>query len=247
MIKSLAPLPTAALSVVFEKKSFSWEVWASMLLVVAGTILAAIGNTEFKWGGALLCLVSVLASAGWNVCAAMLLQSGEKKMSAVDLVFYSSPWAVFFTSIIFVSGPELRRLIDWSTDPSADRLGGGIFVTIIICGGLLGFSYDLIHNQFVKLTSSMTMAIMGNTKLIVLIVISMLTLEDKHALTGSFAMNICGVVVGVVGCIWYSWSKLYEKKPPPPLSAGALKEPLAKARPAGEASKLLDSKGRSDK
>ena len=37
-----------------------------------------------------------------------------------------------------------------------------------------------VHNQFVKLTSSMTMAVMGNTKLILLILISMISFEVKR-------------------------------------------------------------------
>jgi len=180
---------------------------------------------------------SVLAGAGWTVSSAILLQHGEIRLSAVDMIFYTSPWCIIFSLLFFVC-KELSPLIAWTRESnSPDRLSGGLFMIIILCGGLLGFSYDLIHNQFVKLTSSMTMAIMGNTKLIVLIVISMLTLEKTRALADGLGLNIVGITIGMLGCIWYSWDKLQESR----AQANAPgKEPLSKK---GEASKLLVSEG----
>ena len=72
-------------------------------------------------------------------------------------------------------------------------------------GGLLGFSYDLIHNQFLKMTSAVTMAIMGNTKLVVLIAISMLTLEKPPNI-----MAILGVLVALGGVFWYTIHRHHE-------------------------------------
>ena len=48
-----------------------------------------------------------------------------------------------------------------------------------LLAALLASLYDIVHNQFVKLTSSMNMAIMGNAKLALLIVLSTLTLEAE--------------------------------------------------------------------
>lgn len=46
LIKSVVPLPTAALSVLLEKKTYSWHVYASMLMLVAGT---ALGSGTEPW------------------------------------------------------------------------------------------------------------------------------------------------------------------------------------------------------
>ena len=56
-------------------------------------------------------------------------------------------------------------------------------------GGLLGFSYDLIHNQFLKLTSAVTMSVVGNAKLVVLIAISMATLERTPTVTKGYEVS----------------------------------------------------------
>jgi len=242
LIKSKAPLPTAGLSMWMEKKRFSWQVWGSMAVVVIGTALAAGGEIDFAgdaWVGALLCLISVIASAGWTVLSAMLLQLGADKMDAVSLVFYSSPYSIVSLIAIFLAKGELGDLRHWITHPEARKTEAYVGIFIVLGGGLLGFSYDLIHNQFVKLTSSMTMAVMGNTKLVILIVLSMVWLECCRPMDGLFVMNIVGVVIGVVGCVWYSASRLSEQKRAAPLLA-------TKAIPgkAGEATQLLDGESK---
>merc|ERR1711918_212815 len=73
----------------------------------------------------------------------------------------------------------------------------GIFV-----GGLLGFSYDLIQNQYVKMTSALTMAVAGNVKLVVLVVISYLTFEKPPT-----PMKVLGICVGLSGCFGYSYHR----------------------------------------
>ena len=94
--------------------------------------------------------------------------------------------------------------------------------------------YDIVHNQFVKLTSSMNMAIMGNTKLALLIVLSTLTLETDAPIT---PLRVVGIGVAFVGVVWYTWFKLDEQ-------ARAKREPddeekQAELRRRGEASSLI--------
>ena len=69
----------------------------------------------------------------------------------------------------------------------------------VLTGGLLGFSYDLIHNQFLRMTSSVTMSVMGNTKLVVLIALSMATLERPPS-----AGALLGVALALCGVLWYT-------------------------------------------
>ena len=55
------------------------------------------------------------------------------------------------------------------------------------------------------MTSAVTMAIMGNTKLVVLIAISMLTLEKPPNI-----MAILGVLVALGGVFWYTIHRHHE-------------------------------------
>ena len=139
---------------------------------------------------------------------------------------------------------------------------GGVFAIYILTGGVLGFSYDLIHQQFIKarapvislvccpapterlplsrqVTSSMSMGIAGNAKMVLLIAISMVSQQcvelglgachatsvfvrssrspDPIASTSQIFLegeptttSIVGILVGLVGCFWYSAYKQWE-------------------------------------
>merc|ERR1712166_642184 len=80
-----------------------------------------------------------------------------------------------------------------------------MFAIYILTGGILGFSYDLIHQQFIKVTSSMTMGIAGNAKMVLLIAISIIFLEGEPTAT-----SIVGIFIGLAGCFWYSAYKQWE-------------------------------------
>ena len=234
LIKSVVPLPTAALSILLERKSYSWHVYASMLVLVLGTALASTApNAEANLPGVLLCLGSVLCAAAWTVVSALLMQRGAEKLDSVSLIFVSSPTSILCLVVLsailesrglagYFRGDGVR--VDGDEHVDAHHDGGpgrwlehsaahaaesssphNIGLLYLLGGGLLGFSYDLIHNQFLKMTSAVTMAIMGNTKLVVLIAISMLTLEKPPNI-----MAILGVLVALGGVFWYTIHRHHE-------------------------------------
>ena len=262
LVKSIVPLPTAGLSVLFEGKTYSWHVYFSMMVLVGGTVLAATGkNAEATPGGLMLALGSVLCAAGWTVVSALLMQRGAAKLDSVSLVFVSSPTSICCLGLMALCLESTRLLAwlhsdpDWvmvppgpgggagagagsaGLDGSSHSLasgGGGtgqphldavaaaaahgaplplrrthasLCVLYLLTGGCMGFGYDLIHNQFLKMTSAVTMSVVGNAKLVVLIGISMATLERAPSPEG-----IGGVLLALLGCGWYTLHKYSEAK-----------------------------------
>ena len=197
------PLPTAALATIFENKRFNWQVWASMGVVCVGAMLASYGSGNASFLGILVCLGSVFSGAAWTVVSGMLLQMGEEPLDSLTVLFCSSPTCIA-TTLIFALCLEARPLNEWMHDESRPDVGA-VFALYILTGGILGFSYDLIHQQFIKVTSSMSMGIAGNAKMVLLIAISIIFLEGKPTAT-----SIVGILVGLAGCFWYTAYKQWE-------------------------------------
>ena len=203
MLRSIVPLPTAALATVFENKRFNWQVWASMGVVCVGAMLASYGSGNASFLGILVCLGSVFSGAAWTVVSGMLLQMGEEPLDSLTVLFCSSPTCIA-TTLIFALCLEARPLNEWMHDDSRPNVGA-VFALYILTGGILGFSYDLIHQQFIKVTSSMSMGIAGNAKMVLLIAISIIFLEGEPTAT-----SIVGILVGLAGCFWYTAYKQWE-------------------------------------
>ena len=252
VLKSTVPLPTALLSVMFESKSFSWQLYGSMVVLVIGCILAAWGGAgdeleDGNWVGILICLGSVLATAAWTVSSAVLMQMGEKPLDAVSLIFVSGPTCIA-TLLCFFFALELPRLINFASDPEHPVPSVGEMMLYLGAAAALASVYDIVHNQFVKLTSSVNMAFMGNTKLVLLIGLSMATMERTPT-----PLRIAGVSVAVLGVVWYSIFKLGWLEPPPPPKddtaspegdkTAPLAEQIEKGEKPTEASSLLGSLG----
>lgn len=219
LLRSVVPLPTAVLSTAFEKKTFNWQVWASMVVVCLGAMLASAGSGDATAVGVLICLGSVLSGAAWTVVSGMLLQMGEEPLDSLSILFCSSPTCIL-TTLTFALALELEPLKEWFADDSRPNIGG-IFALYIFTGGMLGFCYDLVHQQFIKVTSSMSMGIAGNAKMVLLIIISMVFFEHPPT-----AQSVIGILIGLAGCFWYSAYKLGLTVPKP--STDEKKEKLVK-------------------
>merc|ERR1711988_1222081 len=146
--------------------------------------------------------------SGWAVMSAILLQRGAEPLNAVSLILWSSPTALC-TLILFFCSLELPHLINHVREPERPVPPVGDMVIYIAGGSLIATLYDVLHNQFIKLTSSVNMAIMGNAKLALLILLSMLTLERPPTAT-----RIIGVTLAFSGVLWYSVFKACETEPP---------------------------------
>jgi drug/metabolite transporter (DMT)-like permease len=228
VIKATQPLPTALLSFIVECKVYSWQLYASMTVLVGGCTLLVLGPSAGQHesiAGLLICIGSVAACASWTVLSAVLMQSGEKPLDAVSLVVVSGP-ACLITLLIFFLAIDVPRML-------SDGLSSSVppaWLMLLYLGGSagLGSAYDIVHNQFIKLTSSMNMAVMGNTKLVLLVLLSMFTLEGSPS-----ALRIAGVLIALGGIVWYAVYNVQERQ---------AKEKAAKAAASAAADGVDDEK-----
>jgi solute carrier family 35 protein E4 len=205
IVKSCVPLPTLILSIAFERdangrpKSYSCAIFASLLVTVAGSVLAVYGNPEASPFGLVLGIVSTLAVALWSVISAVLL-GPDSGLNSINLTWYAS----------ILSGGLLLCLWLVSKEKDAtqaylhERPGTATF--IILAGSTCAFAYNLVHFALIKVTSALTSAVAGNLKILLVIILSMIFFEKRVTL-----LNFSGFAVFFVGVVWYS-SVTYRNK-----------------------------------
>ena len=218
VMKSTTPLATALLSYLYEDKRFDWQMWGSVAVLVLGCVLAAWGAFDQDyWLGIVFCVFSVLLTASWVVAVAILTQRGSAPFGAVNLILVSSPMTIVTLGIFFVT-LELPHLLNPETDPNRPVPPLSVMLALTGIGSLIACAYDVLHNQFVKITSSVNVSIMGNAKLALLIALSMGTLERPPT-----PLRIVGVTLSFAATVWYA---VYQARAAadPPAAAPSVEE-----------------------
>ena len=98
VIKASAPVFTVLLSVLVERKRYSWLKLTALGALAAGTALSCVSFDASRARdvrGTLLALTSAVVGGASLVVAALLLGNGKAGMNAVALLFYFSPIQVW--------------------------------------------------------------------------------------------------------------------------------------------------------
>ena len=129
-----------------------------------------------------------------------LLLGRDHDLSPVELLFYFSPiqTAVLGALIPFT---ELAKFVEWA---KGENLGSAI--GYILVGALLSFGFNIMGFILVKNTSSVTAAMLGNLKIVIVIVFA-------AALMGAAAepVNIVGYCFSVLAACSYTGISLDER------------------------------------
>lgn len=192
IIRATIPLFTAISFSVFEGRKFSPLAVLLMFITVAGAIVVVVFHSQ-KWKLDTLGLILAIAS---NVMAAIQMSLyalardtrnfGNRSLSSFETVFYSSiPLGI--TVLPFSLGlMEGKKFAAFSSSHSLGTLLGAL-----AGGTALAVSYNLIHTEFIQRTTSVFVAIAGNFKIVILIVLSELVVQY----TNLPPLSIVGIVI----------------------------------------------------
>eukprot|EP00659_Diplonema_papillatum_P008245 gene8245-12727_t len=198
IIKSTIPVYVCVLSAVVLHKVPSPKVWATLIPVVGGVVLASWGELSASWLGIFMAVVSCFARAGKAIINDLLLHasSDEERLSAVQIMSFESPLSgciLFFVSLVC----ETPTIIAWLEQE--DRASVSTIVLFNSVCGVLMFLNQWSYISIIKQTSSVTCQVLMNLKMVTLIVISVgmfsTVLEPIH---------IVGIVVAAGGCTLYA-------------------------------------------
>jgi drug/metabolite transporter (DMT)-like permease len=203
IIKCTGPLPTAAFAYCIERKLMSRRLLFAMLLVVCGAVLSVpFGQPEFSAIGCLLALIAVVAGGARVSLTALLMRDAkETNMTPAVVVWYTSLLAALTLPILWACYAEERdaSIVFMQTQP---WVGVGCLLTVSLCALL----FNLVGLHFTRITSSVTMALVGLLKIVILVNLAALLIDHTHELHVWI-----GMLVFCAGLSLYTWWTWVEK------------------------------------
>ncbi|KAI8061104.1 triose-phosphate transporter family-domain-containing protein [Gongronella butleri] len=200
MIKSSVPVWVLLFAFMFGFEKPRWKLIMIILVIVSGVLLTVEGETKFDTTGFVLVLVASVASGlRWNMTQLLLQQDGIGIHSPIATMYYLSP-------IMFASTLTLSLLLE---HPIAQfQQSDGAFHALesfglMAIGGLLAFAMILSELYLIKNTNTVTLSVAGISKEVFVISLSVVIYGD--VLT---TQTIMGVIVSIMGIIWYNYYKL---------------------------------------
>lgn len=209
VIRSFIPVICCLLAIGIENKVPSGKEIGSLVVLSLGVMIAVWeGSVNGSPHGIMLCIIGTVCNA------AMMSTSGRilsEKLDVLRLAFYTAPVSCV-ALFPFCYFRESTRFMTYSEGQSM------IVTAIILVGSINALSYNVVHYLMIQMTSAVTTTVLGEVKIVGLLVLSVLLLGEKSMFTTRMTV---GVVLAVAGFCLYSHCKMsLQKRPAAPIIKG---------------------------
>lgn len=188
-IGATAPLWTVLLSVLLTRKSYPPLVYASLGLITLGMLLTVRGEVNFHPLGFVLLLTATLTRALKSILQGMLLSAPEERLDPLELLYHMAPRAGI--ALLLWAGLMERSVL------ADDSVREPVLWLCIGASSLVAFLLNLSQFLVTKATSAVTLQVLGNIKVVLLIMVSVAIFGNEVSLQAAVGCAIClgGVVL----------------------------------------------------
>lgn len=185
------------LSLLFGLMSPAPKVVISVIALLAGATLASMKPVGADPLGVVFTLCAACCSATrWVVSERMMVRRNVREApSAILLAAMIAPASVL--TLIIPASLEIKTMVD--TQALSEPTDLNIFLATIFGGGLCALFLVVSEIQLVKLTSALTISVIGYTKDLSAIILSILVFHDVLSVE-----NWCGVLLASASMLSYS-------------------------------------------
>jgi drug/metabolite transporter (DMT)-like permease len=198
VIRASIPVFTCLLAIVVESRRPTQSEAVSLLVLTAGVMVAVWEGTVAGSPRAVaLCLAGTVSNA------AMMTTSGKvlaEKVDVLRLTFYTAPVSLTALVPAFLASGEASRFAN-----DYMPLHGRDAYVIILATSAVALSYNVVHSLMIQQTSAVTTTVLGEVKIVGLMVLSYVLLGEKKAFT--LKMTV-GCATAIAGFCMYSHAKL---------------------------------------
>lgn len=216
VIRASIPVVTCIASISIEGKKPSREEFLSLFILASGVGVAVYEGSGNRAGmvGILICIVG-------TICNGLMMSFSGKVMSekvdVLRLTWYTAPVSCIVMLPFFVMR-EREELINYSSES-----GEHIAYIVLTCVNAL--AYNMIHYLVIKMTSAVTTTVLGEMKIVLLLILSAIMLGEGKEWTPRMT---CGTLMAIGGFCLYSHIKLKA------MSASTLPTHLPPQEPPGK-------------
>ncbi|KDD72440.1 hypothetical protein H632_c3342p0, partial [Helicosporidium sp. ATCC 50920] len=196
VIRSAIPVVTCLLAMVVENHFPSMREASNLVLLTLGVMLAVWqGKLAGSRASIALCVAGTISNGAMMTFSGKLL---KEKLDIVRLTFYTAPISLACLLPFF-----------WRFE----RAGFGEFyaahrtdvVGIILVTSVVALSYNLVHVAMIKRTTAVTTTVVGEIKIVGLLLLSAFLLGEKRLLNPRMLL---GCALAMVGFCLYSQTKI---------------------------------------
>eukprot|EP01132_Coremiostelium_polycephalum_P002911 gene2911-3628_t len=196
IIKATGPAFIILLSYIMYKELFSIEIIISTGVIILGAVLSVLQNPEFQLLGFFYSLGSIIFASLQTILLAQLLK--EPQLNTLSIVMVTAFPSTLSIIPLFFS-IEYKRLTEIQLNSIT------IPTVFVISLAIAAFFYNVSHFYIVKYTSALYYVIVGNGKVVLIVIISSVIFHTTFA-----PINYVGIVVALLGFIAYNFFKYRE-------------------------------------
>ncbi|GIL72975.1 hypothetical protein Vretimale_4622 [Volvox reticuliferus] len=196
VIRASIPVFTALGAIMIENRPPSRQEFLSLLVLVGGVSIAVYEGsaTKTSFTGVVLCIIGTMCNGLAMSSIGRLL---TEKLDVLRLTFYTAPMSACVLLPFFNKLEAGAFYKYW-----AQGLG---FLGIIFLGCLNALLYNLIHSWVIKATSSVTTTVIGEMKIVLILLLSAIVLGESEVWT---VKMMIGCTTAILGFCMYSHSRL---------------------------------------
>ena len=162
-IRAFLPIATMGVASIIEGARYPRKMVANAFVLCTGVVLCVWGNPNASATGVTLCVISVMAAAAQNSLAGRLLSSPTKP-TAIELTLYQSgPLCLVVAMLAAVYEADMLS--------AQEQLGSARMAALLGGSAAFAIAYNIVRFLLVQKTSSVFLAVAGNLKIVLLILI----------------------------------------------------------------------------
>ena len=192
IIRSSIPVVTCIMSILVEQKFPCRMESLSLLILCFGVVIVVWeGSVSGQPLGIFLCLLGTISNALMMTLSSKLL---SQKFDVIRLTFYTAPVSLMCL-IPFMLRTEYTAFAMFVRKNAFQASG------IVLAGCVNALFYNLVHSMIIKKTSAVTSTVLGQVKVIGLVILAIFILDEKKVFNFKI---VSGSLIALTGVFLYS-------------------------------------------